>query len=59
MDLLILYKEQIDIHYEKAKTPFFLVIEDTQKIDDYSLQFLTVLLNNNNQELKTLIVILS
>ena len=59
MDLLILYKEQIDIHYNKAKTPFFLVIEDTQKIDEYSLQFLTVLLNNNNQELKPLIVILS
>ena len=60
MDLLVLYREQIDICYEsEKKIPFFLVIEDTQFIDDYSLQFLTKLLNNDNLALKPLIVILS
>ena len=60
IDLLLLYREQIDIHYKfEKKVPFFLVIEDTQFIDEYSLQFLSKLLNNNNLELKPLTVILS
>ena len=60
MDLLVLYKTQIDLHYERAKkTPLILVIEDTQFIDDQSLQFLTKLLNSDNQSLRPIIVILS
>ena len=60
MDLLVLYKTQIDLHYETAKkTPLILVIEDTQFIDDQSLQFLTKLLNSDNQSLRPIIVILS
>ena len=60
IDLLIQYRNQIDIHYKsRIKTPLFLVIEDTQFIDEYSLQFLTRLLNNNYEVLKPLTVILS
>ncbi len=60
MDLLLLYRKQVDIYYESVKNiPIFLVIEDTQFIDEYSLQFLTELLNNNNETLKPLTVILS
>ena len=50
MDLLLLYRKQVDIYYESVKNiPIFLVIEDTQFIDEYSLQFLTELLNNDNE----------
>ena len=60
IDLLILYRNQIDIYYQsEKKVPFFLVIEDTQFIDEYSLQFLTKLLNNKSQDLKPLAVIMS
>ena len=60
IDLLIEYRNQINIHYKSiTKTPFILVIEDTQFIDEYSLEFLTRLLNNNYEVLKPLIVIMS
>jgi adenylate cyclase 10 len=60
MDLLILYRKKIDDCYaSESKIPLFLVIEDTQFIDEYSIHFLTSLLNNDNEILKPLIVILS
>ena len=60
IDLLVVYRSQIDKFYQsEKKIPLFLVIEDTQFIDDYSLQFLTKLLNNRIDTLKPLPVILS
>jgi len=60
IDLLIFYRKQVDAHYKyENKIPLFLVIEDTQFIDDYSLQFLTKLLNDKSDVLKPMIVILS
>ena len=60
MDLLILYRKQIDRYYiSDKKIPLFLVIEDTQFIDTYSLDFLIELLNSKNEYLRPLAVILS
>ena len=63
MDLLTLYREQVDSFYKgdnsDKKIPLFLIIEDTQFIDDYSLQFLTKLLHTNSQTLNPLCVIMS
>ena len=58
IDLLVLYRNQININYSK-NVPFFLVIEDTQFIDEFSLQFLSKLLNKDYPELKPLTVIMS
>ena len=63
MDLLILYRNQVDTFYKSdisdKKIPLFLIIEDIQFIDEYSLQFLTKLLNSKNQILNPLYVIMS
>ena len=58
IDVLILYRNQVNNNYSN-KVPLFLVIEDTQFIDDYSLQFLSKLLDKNYEELKPLTVIMS
>ena len=60
LDLLLLYRNEINTNYKlEKKIPLFLIIEDTQFIDDYSLQFLSKLLNDNNEILKPMTVILS
>ena len=60
LDLLLLYRNEINTNYKlENKIPLFLIIEDTQFIDDYSLQFLSKLLNDNNEILKPMTVILS
>ena len=60
-DILKLYRNEINRINKKIKKkiPLILVIEDTEKIDSYSIQFLHHLLYDPCKDLKPLIIILS
>jgi len=60
-ELLKYYRQQINTINQniKKKLPLILVIENTEKIDSYSIQFLQYLLYDSCNDLKPFIVILS